>query len=109
MSRYRRLYKDRVAPYRSWVLAFHGPTCMSCEWPRSPGVYGVKLAHWQRRLADWTRRGWSADSFIRHRGDRPMEPSLEIDHVIPLAKGGATEPENLQVLCSYCNASKGGL
>lgn len=32
---------------------------------------------------------------------------LEIDHVIPLAKGGITSEENLQTLCWKCNRSKG--
>jgi hypothetical protein len=32
---------------------------------------------------------------------------LEIDHIIPLAKGGITSEENLQTLCWRCNRSKG--
>lgn len=32
---------------------------------------------------------------------------LSIDHVIPVARGGGDELENLQVLCMVCNASKG--
>lgn len=32
---------------------------------------------------------------------------LQIDHIIPVAKGGRTVPSNLQVLCSKCNGSKG--
>jgi 5-methylcytosine-specific restriction endonuclease McrA len=31
---------------------------------------------------------------------------IEIDHIIPLSKGGTHEPDNLQVLCNRCNASK---
>lgn len=32
-----------------------------------------------------------------------------IDHVTPLASGGANSRENLQLLCPTCNLSKGGL
>jgi len=32
---------------------------------------------------------------------------LEIDHIVPLAKGGITSEENLQTLCWRCNRTKG--
>lgn len=37
-----------------------------------------------------------------------VEPNLllEIDHIIPVAKGGLTEENNLQTLCWKCNRSK---
>lgn len=31
---------------------------------------------------------------------------LEVDHVIPVSKGGLSTPENLQTLCWRCNRSK---
>lgn len=37
----------------------------------------------------------------------PDEVGLQIDHIIPIAKGGKTISSNLQVLCSKCNGSKG--
>ncbi len=35
------------------------------------------------------------------------EKDLEIDHIVPLSRGGTNEFENLQVLCGHCNRSKG--
>ncbi len=39
------------------------------------------------------------------------DPSIElhIDHIIPWAKGGETEIDNLQTLCSKCNLGKSDL
>lgn len=37
----------------------------------------------------------------------PDGNDIHIDHIIPIARGGKTVPDNLQVLCSHCNLSKG--
>lgn len=36
----------------------------------------------------------------------PDEVGLQIDHIVPVAKGGKTVASNLRVLCSKCNGSK---
>ena len=33
--------------------------------------------------------------------------NLEIDHMVPLARGGSSRLENLQLLCQDCNRRKG--
>ena len=33
--------------------------------------------------------------------------NLELDHIVPRSKGGTDHGENLQLLCSDCNRSKG--
>jgi 5-methylcytosine-specific restriction endonuclease McrA len=32
--------------------------------------------------------------------------SLEVDHIVPVAKGGLDTIENLQALCNRCNSGK---
>lgn len=36
----------------------------------------------------------------------PDEVGLQVDHIVPIAKGGKTIASNLRVLCSKCNSSK---
>ena len=33
---------------------------------------------------------------------------MEVDHMLPRSRGGTDHPDNLQLLCSGCNKSKGG-
>ena len=33
---------------------------------------------------------------------------LQVDHIIPMSRGGKSIPENLQILCRKCNGVKGG-
>ena len=37
----------------------------------------------------------------------PNRRYLNVDHIIPMNKGGLSVPENLQILCRTCNGKKG--
>ena len=42
----------------------------------------------------------------RECGASKDETSLEIDHILPVAKGGTNDIDNLQTLCKECNRMK---
>ena len=48
---------------------------------------------------------WTRDRGSCRHCDATVE--LQFDHVIPVAMGGSSVPENLQILCGPCNRRKG--
>ena len=53
------------------------------------------------RFAIYARDGYRCRNCGRRTDD------LEIDHIIPIAKGGKSTYDNLQTLCPRCNKKKG--
>lgn len=53
------------------------------------------------------RCGWKPGDPVPARNGRPLYRGLELDHIHPKSKGGPGHPDNFQVLCTSCNASKG--
>lgn len=60
---------------------------------REPIPRAVRLAVWERDGGRCVACGSRFD--------------IQYDHVIPVAAGGATSVENLQILCAECNRAKG--
>jgi len=42
-------------------------------------------------------------------GDYIGPTTMHVDHVHPIARGGAHEPENTVNVCPFCNLSKGAM
>jgi 5-methylcytosine-specific restriction endonuclease McrA len=38
---------------------------------------------------------------------RKVGESFHLDHIVPLARGGRNEDDNVQITCAFCNVSKG--
>jgi 5-methylcytosine-specific restriction endonuclease McrA len=51
-------------------------------------------------LLFWTIAPGETYGFIR------LEDGFEWDHIIPVSRGGTNEPENIEIACHPCNASK---
>ncbi len=67
-----------------------------------PGTRGTIPAAVRREV--WNRDGGRC-SWTRADGRRcGSRHRLEIDHIVPVAKGGGSEPSNLRVTCRGCNA-----
>lgn len=64
----------------------------------------VRMAEIRQRDADTC--GLCGDPVGNERWPHPLSPSL--DHVVPLSRGGAHDPDNVQLAHLSCNVRKGG-
>ncbi|MFI5802963.1 HNH endonuclease [Streptomyces sp. NPDC051561] len=81
--------------------ALHAPPAQ--PWARTSARNQDRTQHpvWQRRIKPraLARDGWACVAC----GSRE---ALEVDHIIPIAKGGEWSLENAQTLCQPCHRSK---
>jgi hypothetical protein len=87
------------------------PNCEALDWFDKQQREFVVGSGKRRRMSPKMRR----DVFLRDGfkcqecGASPGKDRLvwlEVDHVVPVAKGGTDEPSNLRTLCNHCNAGK---
>ena len=103
----RKSFKDRI--HRAITLARK----LAKSVDRADRTYR-KFTHLRTELRPASREHLSASKrkriLLRGKG-RCMKcgskKNLEIDHVVPLARGGSNRLENLQLLCQRCNRMKG--
>ena len=71
--------------------------------PREPPKPRVTLDTQERRMLLGLQEG-----FCLGCGNKPDIELMEVDHVVPRIQSGPDETENYQLLCAYCNRTKGG-
>lgn len=88
------------------------PSCEALDWWDKQQSDFVPGSGKRRKLSPKMRRevflrdGFKCQECGAHPGkDRLVW--LEVDHIIPVAKGGTDHSSNLQTLCNHCNAGKG--
>lgn len=94
------------------TITFNSKTIEAVEEYINEKIKYRKSAKAQRALMTNSLRNWikERDDFTcQYCGASTYEQDLlllEIDHIIPVSKGGLTTTENLQTLCWKCNRSK---
>lgn len=76
---------------------------IATSYAQQRGAPGVITARWiARELYDWYCACANVDC-----GSDFLTVPFEIDHKLPVSRGGTSEPSNLQLLCCHCNQEKG--
>lgn len=93
------------AALRRFVFVRDAFTCQRCG-RRPDRVPGNDWAG--RSTAELlARAGWRLVHGQYQDIEWPVLITFEVDHVVPRVCGGSNHPDNLRVLCSTCNQSKG--
>jgi len=81
-----------VASLKSYVANVEAAIAYQAGPKREPIPEDVKMLVWSRDGGACTRCG--------------SKSNLHFDHIIPVAKGGSSTAENIQILCQPCNLRK---
>lgn len=114
-------FLDRRADFLACILCgrWHGPqfdTCFKCR----PETRGRDDAAQALRQLILHRDGYTCQNCGAQVGDEQYDPrayatggtrhaTLQVDHIVPCAKGGTADEWNLQTLCGLCNYAKGAV
>ncbi len=77
------------------------------SWAAPPQIKRRERATLRRHYREWYSKLAAATSL--RCANCGGEENLVLDHVIPLARGGLSTIDNLQLLCAECNRLKGKL
>ena len=59
-----------------------------------------------RSVLRFHAKGYDGDEYASRNGFFEIR-NFSVDHIVPKAKGGTDHLDNLQLLCSACNSTKG--
>jgi len=68
-----------------------------------------RYTHWNKWLKDallHREKGCCAECACDLTNILAIENKINIDHIVPISKGGTSDPTNLQILCTKCNSNK---
>jgi len=68
-----------------------------------------RYSNWNKWLQEalvYREKGCCANCGCDLSGIIAIKNKINIDHIVPLTKGGTNDPTNLQILCSTCNKKK---
>ena len=92
-----------AARWRAFVAAVAGEENEMSPFVKIDRASGrLPAAEWADLLSSIFERDNYTCAYCGDRGGR-----LECDHVVPLARGGSNDPENLVTACFPCNRDKG--
>lgn len=68
----------------------------------------VRIPEWSKKAVFFRDRGRCCFCHEDLSGTLSINSKKHYDHIIPLVQGGLNDVANIQLLCSSCNANKGG-
>lgn len=96
-------------PGAAGFLEWKGGRLLIHDWHQgrpSRGLAGVIRRAWYAVAAHAGPAVFRRDDYTCRLCGRRGGP-LEVDHIVPVARGGENDPDNLQTLCRGCNRRKG--